>query len=205
LEGYTIDDLTNFLGENELVKEEHSNKKSMLGWLIEAIGFALNPFAKLYENAIKATSNGVMIIVSSIARGGIKNAYKYAVMGTITSLVYHIIHGVSGINQHLEHMGAAHEAEGASKFDLKLSDMKSYITPEELKKIGATAIGAVFSAALQHFFPIIGLVFEMVITAFAAFELCIAFCELSSKNGEMQVCKVVMKAEHGMESLMGAH
>ena len=202
LEGYTIEELVTFLDSNdESLLEEHSNKKSMLGWLIEAVGFALNPFAKLYEFAIKAGTNGVMIIVSSIARGGVKNSYKYVVMGTICSLVYHIIHGISGINQHLEHMGGAHESLVNEGFEVKLADGKRLFGSEDMKKIAATGVGAVFAAAMKHFFPILGLIFEIAITAFAAFELMIAFCELSEKHMGTAACKVIMKAEHGLESL----
>ena len=188
MEGHTIANLNDFLNEAE--EEKHSTKKSLMGWLIEAVGFALNPFAKLYEYAIKATTNGVMIVTSSIARGGIEKAYKYVVLGTVASLTYHIIHGMENI---------AKEFTGEEEKGESLVEAEHLFSLDNAVKIFENSLGKVFTAALKSFLPVVGLIMEIVITAIATFELIIAFCELNTEHEEMAACKLVMKVEHGLE------
>lgn len=204
LEGYNMEDLLEYMENGEsTLKEEHSNKRSLLGWMIEAIGFAMAPFAKLYEFAVEATTNGIMIVISSVARG-VKNAYKYVVLGTICSLVFHILHAIPGIEKHIEHMAASHESLVNEAFSVKLADRKVHmVSDEDLYNVGKIAVGSIFAAAMKHFFPAVGLILEIFITAFAAYELGIAFCNFSEKHMELGACKIIMKAEHGLEKLLG--
>jgi hypothetical protein len=191
LGGYSLDEVFTALHEEDLNENSH-DKKGLIGWLIEAIGFALDPFAKLYETAIKAGSNGAMIVVSSIARGGVKNSYKYVVMGTIVSLTYHIIHGMTAIASHFgEH--------GEEMKSAKISDTEKMLDPKDAAE-SLSSMGKVFLAAAKHFLPYIALVMEIVITAIASFELLIAFCE--STNKENAVCSIVMKIEHNLEAIV---
>lgn len=191
IEGTTLDEISNFMDSEDL-NEEHSNKKGLVGWMIEAIGFALNPFSKLYEMAIKSSLNGMFTIVSSVARGGINNAYKYVIMGTIVSLAYHIIHGATAINQHF----TAHEAEST----LKLLDGKRMFQFEDAKKMLTVGLGGIFTHCLSSFFPIVALILEIVIVSIASFELCIAVCESSETAKSTKACTVIMKAEHALEA-----
>jgi hypothetical protein len=100
-------------------KEQGSNghdkgesKKGMFGWICEAVGFVLSPLTKIKEFAVKAGSNGLAVGVSSIARG-IGKHYKYAVVGTICGLVYHIVHGAMEVIEHFEHEAHGHESKEA--------------------------------------------------------------------------------------------
>lgn len=191
-EGHTLDELEEFVNTEDELNENTDNKKSLVGWMIEAIGFALNPFSKIYELAIKSTMNGLFMIVSSIARGGIKNAYKYVVMGTLVSLGYHIIHGAKGIEHHF----GVHEADIANK--LKLIDGKRIFQFEDAKKMLTIGLGGVFTHCLSSFFPIVALIIEILLVSIASFELCIALCESSQGLKSSSACKIVMKIEHSM-------
>jgi hypothetical protein len=191
IEGFTLDEIEKFVNSEDL-NEEHSDKKGLVGWMIEAIGFALNPFSKIYELAVKSSLNGMFMIVSSIARGGIKNAYKYVIMGTIVSLAYHIIHGASGINHHFS---SVHEAEST----LKLLDGKRMFQFDDAKKMLSVGLGGIFTHCLSSFFPIVALILEIVIVSIASFELCIAVCESSAKLKDTKACTLVMKVEHALE------
>jgi len=192
-EGYTLDELEVFVNNEDELNENADTKKGLVGWMIEAIGFALNPFAKIYELAIKSSMNGLFMIVSSIARGGIKNAYKYVVMGTLVSLGYHIIHGAQGVEHHF----SVHEAEASN--NLKLNDGKRMFQFEDAKKILSVGLGGVFTHCLSSFFPIVALILEILLVSIASFELCIAICESAQDLKNSSACKVVMNVEHALE------
>jgi hypothetical protein len=193
LDGYTIDDLNKFLNEEEvLLKEEGAQKKSMMGWLIEAIGFALSPFGKLYEKVIKSGTNSLMKVVSSMARGGIDKAYKYVVMGTVASLVYHIVHGIQEIGHHFEHTNESVLNEGK---ELQLEDQKRIFTWETAEKVMIAGLGTIFCKALKAFFPMIGLILEIVLVSVASIELIVSLCELPGYT-EKPFCSVIAKVEH---------
>lgn len=86
--------------------------KGMFGWICEGVGFILSPISKLKEWIIKAGVNGAMGGVSAFARG-FNSAYKYVVIGTMCSLVYHIIHGITSVWGHLSHDShGGHAAQG---------------------------------------------------------------------------------------------
>jgi hypothetical protein len=201
IEGYTLDEMLSFSDQDENVSEEHSNQKGLMGWMIEALGFALSPFAKLYEFLIKASTNGIWMVVSSVARGGIKNAYKYVMIGTLVSLCYHIAHGIMNINQHFsgEHgAGATHESSAS---DIKIAGNKQLIDLDKATNILKPVLGAIFVKALSTFFPMVSLVMEMVLISIASFELMIGYCEF--KGEKEGVCKTVMDVEHKLASLFG--
>lgn len=194
IEGYTLNELQEFVNTEDELNENTDTKKGLVGWMIEAIGFALSPFSKIYELAIKSTMNGMFMIVSSVARGGIKNAYKYVIMGTLVSLAYHIIHGAKEIGHHF----SVQEAEAASS--LKLTDGKRMFQFEDAKKMLAVGLGGVFTHCLSSFFPIVALILEILIVSIASFELCIALCESSESLKTSASCKIVMKVEHAIEN-----
>ena len=200
IEGYTLDEMLSFSDQDENVSEEHSNKKGLMGWMIEALGFAMSPFAKVYEFLIKASTNGIWMTVSSIARGGIKNAYKYVMIGTLVSLVYHIAHGIMNINQHFagEHSSATHESSGS---DIKIAGNKQLIDLDKATNILKPILGAIFVKALSTFFPMVTLVMEMVLISIASFELMIGYCEF--KGEKEGVCKTILDVEHKMAALFG--
>jgi len=81
--------LTGFIGDEP-------EKKGVFGWLVEAVGFVFNPLAKLKEFAIKGGTNGILTVISAIARG-MKNAFKFVVIGVVAGLVYHIVHGLTAL------------------------------------------------------------------------------------------------------------
>jgi hypothetical protein len=193
IEGHSLTELEQFVNSEDELNENADTKKGLVGWMIEAIGFALNPFAKIYELAIKSTMNGLFMIVSSIARGGIKNAYKYVIMGTLVSLGYHVIHGAKAIGHHF----SVHEAEAVS--NLKLTDDKRMFQFEDAKKMLSIGLGGVFTHCLSSFFPIVALILEILIVSIASFELCIAICESSQDLKDSAACKVVMNVEHALE------
>jgi hypothetical protein len=193
IEGHTLNELEEFVNTEDELNENADTKKGLVGWMIEAIGFALNPFAKIYELAIKSTMNGMFMIVSSVARGGIKNAYKYVIMGTLVSLGYHIIHGAQGVAHHF----SVHEAEASN--NLKISDGKRMFQFEDAKKMLSVGLGGVFTHCLSSFFPIVALILEILIVSIASFELCIAICESAQDLKDSSACKVVMNVEHALE------
>lgn len=193
IEGYTLNELEEFVNTEDELNENTDTKKGLVGWMIEAIGFALSPFSKIYELAIKSTMNGMFMVVSSVARGGIKNAYKYVIMGTLVSLAYHIIHGAKVIGHHF----SVQEAEATSS--LKLTDNERIFQFEDAKKMLVAGLGGVFTHCLSSFFPIVALILEILIVSIASFELCIAICETSQNLKSSSACKVVMNVEHALE------
>lgn len=197
IEGYSLGEMLSFTDQDENISEEHSNKKGLMGWMIEALGFALSPFAKIYEFLIKASTNGIWITVSSVARGGIKNAYKYVMIGTLVSLVYHIAHGIMNINQHFAGAhGAAHES---TKSDIKIAGNKQLINLDDASNILKPVLGGIFLKALSTFFPMVTLVMEMILISIASFELMIGYCEFSGKKEG--ICKTIMDVEHKLAAL----
>jgi hypothetical protein len=94
---------------------EEPEKKGVFGWLVESIGFIFNPLAKLKEMAIKGGTNGMFTMISTIKRG-MKNAFKFVVIGVIAGLVYHIIHGIMALTGgHEEGHEEGHEGEDHKK------------------------------------------------------------------------------------------
>jgi len=99
---------------------DEPEKKGVFGWLVEAVGFVFNPLAKLKEIAIKGGTNGMLTMISAIKRG-MKNAFKFVVMGVIAGLVYHIVHGIMALaggehgEEHKEGQGEEIEVEGGEK------------------------------------------------------------------------------------------
>jgi len=95
---------------------DEPHKKGVFGWVIEVVGFVFNPLAKLVELAYRGGTNTLLTIVSGIRRG-MKNAYKYVVVGFIAGLVYHIMHGKHEVEKELagEGEGVAKGAEGVAK------------------------------------------------------------------------------------------
>ena len=88
---------------------EEPEKKGVFGWLVESIGFVFSPLAKLKEMAIKGGTNGIFTMISAIKRG-LKNAFKFVVIGVIAGLVYHIVHGIMALTGgHGEGHGEGHE------------------------------------------------------------------------------------------------
>ena len=94
---------------------EEPEKKGVFGWLVESIGFVFNPLAKLKEMAIKGGTNGFFTMISAIKRG-MKNAFKFVVIGVIAGLVYHIVHGIMALTGG---HGEGHEEEGHEEGDHK--------------------------------------------------------------------------------------
>ena len=76
---------------------EEPEKKGIFGWLVEAVGSVIGWQAKLWELAYRGGSNGILTLISAMARKSWKNATKFVVMGVVVGLVYHIIHGIAAL------------------------------------------------------------------------------------------------------------
>lgn len=192
LEGNSIEELEVFMNDG-LMENETAHKKGLIGWLIEAIGFALSPITKLYTFLLKASTNGILISMSALSRGSLKNAYQYVVLGTIVGLTYEIIHSTGTISDHLLKV---HESVSEKK---TLESFKRLFDLENAKETLIPVLGGIFTNVLSSFFPGVGLVLEAVITSVASFELITGFCELEHKFEEMSVCSLALKAEHHLE------
>lgn len=195
LEKYSIDDVVNFVSEKE-DQVDKVKKKGLLAWLIEAMGFLLNPIVKCTEFGIKTGVNGSMTILSSIARGGPSKAYKYVALGTICALVYHIVHGTDNILSHF-HKEAESGVEVLKTIDAHVnSSLVDKIVPI-LEKI----FGKIFISAMKVYLPIITVIIEMCVIAIASVEFVLSFCELSSDISKLEVCSVALKGEHRVADL----
>lgn len=181
LEGHTLQEV-----ESVLESDAHETKsKGIMGWMVEAIGFILNPFSKLYQYALKGTVNGTMILTSAMARGGVKDAYKYVTFGTIAAMVYEIIHGLE-VTSH-----GIHES-------VNFKDMaKSVDVTGMLAKL-KPLLGEIFLTAANTFMPVVVFALEIILISIASFELCVACCSLKGEYGELAACKIVNKIHHSI-------
>ncbi len=230
--------LTGFIGDEP-------EKKGVFGWLVEAVGFVFSPVTKLYEFAIKGGTNGILTVISAIARG-IKNAFKFVVIGVVAGLVYHIVHGISALTGgHGEGEGGGHgEGEGgevkagaeaatkatagageaATKAVAGAVTKESYeflleseaavdITKpskhtsglwDQIKSMALPVVGGLLLSALSHFFPMVGVILEVILVSIGVFELLGAVCKVDKiKQKMVKVCSIQHDIHHFLEAKSG--
>lgn len=186
-ENQTIDAVLDQLNEKRQIK-------SVYAWALEAIGFILSPFGKAVEYLIKNGLNFILNTLSVIHRG-LKDAYKYLIIGTIAGLIYHIVHSVGSVAEH-----SAHTWEQIKDLVEKGEfSMKSLV---DISSISLQGIGIFMMAVFKVFMPTVGWVMEQVLIAAATFELLVAICELGDAEKKASFCSVILNAEHRIESLI---
>ena len=233
--------LTGFVGDEP-------EKKGVFGWLVEAVGFVFNPLAKLTEFAIKGGTNGILTVISAIARG-IKNAFKFVVIGVVAGLVYHIVHGLSALaGGHGEGEGGSHgeeategavegaadaakgevanaAAKATSKINLAKESYEFLFESEaqtlgpvditkpskhtsglwdQIKSMALPVVGGLLLSALSHFFPMVGVVLEVILVTIGIFELLGAVCKVDKiKQKMVKVCSIQHDIHHFLEAKSG--
>lgn len=202
------------------------HKKGVFGWVVESVGFVFNPIAKLVELAWRGGTNTVLTIVSGLRRG-MKNAYKYVLIGFIAGLIYHILHGKHAVEEELGGSektaqaaaggvakavaGAAgvkesllNEAAAVENIDLKQETVHTKGLWDNVKSMAGPLVGGMLLAALKYFFPPVKIVLEILLLAVGVFELVGAICKSDQiKDLIGPICQVQHDIHHFLESKMG--
>lgn len=201
-------------------------EQGIFGWLVESVGFIMSPLSKLKEIAIKGGTNGILTTISAISRG-MKNAFKYVIIGTIAGLIYHIVHGLqvltgdhSGGDESEPEIESPDESDKSSantkpKINLKKESLEFILESatvnlekpskhtsflDDAKGALAPIAGGLLFAVIARFIPIVKIILEIILVGIGIFEFIGAICNLkwvASKN--LKVCKVQHNIHHIIE------
>lgn len=182
-------------------------KKGVLGWLYEAVGYIFTPQRKIAEIVVKHGYNGILKGVSLLNRG-IDKFYNYMCLGIVASAVYFLIRGstklVFGGGGSVGDSGVM--AGRIAKLGIKTAHSMSNKKGEEektdltspskwtsflenYKEILLPIAGSTLMTVLAVFLPTIRLGLEVILISLGVVQLFSEACKLE-KFKDTQVCKL---------------
>lgn len=175
---------TDIVGKSE--NKKITGKMGVMGFFIEAIKLILKPMDYIVNMALKLGSNGILMVISAISRGGWKNAYKYTSVGGTIIQVKDIFEGVGEEKEEEEgviapegaedSVDAAKEVKKSKKLDSILGDVSKVIAP---------ILGSLLLKYLEAQFGPIVTILKYVLMGYSVLRLVKLLCEKNVIKGKV--------------------
>jgi hypothetical protein len=189
VKGYIIEG--NSLNELILEADEKkvTGKMGVMGFFVEAIKLVMSPMKWLWNQALKLGTNGMLMLISAVARGGWNKKYNYKIFGNSVIKVKELVEGATEEEEKKDDEKAPEGTEDSLEEagDINKSKKLAAIFGN-IAKVLAPIFGALLVKYLEaQLGPVISIL-KWVLMAVSVFELIKILCQKKLVKGK--VCSV---------------
>lgn len=178
-----------------------SGKMGVMGFFIEAIKLIMKPMDYIVNMALKLGTNGILMVISAISRGGWKNAYSYKSCGSTILQVKGILEGLKEEDENKEKENDVEEKEkekeiapqGAQEGLDAAKEIKSMKKLEsiigDVSRVISPILGTLLMSYLEAQFEPVITILKYILMVYSVLRLVKLLCEKNRLKGK--ICNLV--------------